>query len=408
MKFLKCIESTKNSYSPKSNVAVKRIKKSRGRRSSSSSIGGRRKRNSYIASSLNRSVYPDEYFPQQPPSQPQQLRNFSSQELIDQFHSGVGTKRRVKSQPEIRVEYDRDNNHLLAMGPSAPIYNKLNNNYGNGGSGNRFQQRQNQIYHTQSQSNTTQIPRNLTAISFQKYDNRENDIENLSLTNDAMEMNGMRRSISVSGGMPINTGLSVLPLTQSQSVNQIYKQQQSLNTPIFQAKDFNNNNGFNASNWYEINPQLQPTNDLQSQQIQNYQSFNNQMTRQPRFTSTPMPPMHYVVKEIPVPTPRPSLPPPPPPSSANTGDYNLQSTFSTTLPAKTLYQQALMHPRVQQLQRDSNISYQSSHNTGNNNYLNQMAVFGNSTIQIPSVYVSNQTKTDRHLRRSSGKLKVCS
>lgn len=80
---------SKPPHRPKSNVAVRKIKRSRSKTSrSSASSSARRKRNSYIASSFSKNVYPIEHFPR-------------NQDPMSQFHSGTKT-RRVKSQPDVR------------------------------------------------------------------------------------------------------------------------------------------------------------------------------------------------------------------------------------------------------------------------------------------------------------------
>lgn len=313
MKLLKCIES--NSYTPKSNVSVRRVKKSKGRRSSSSSIGSKRKRNSYIASSLNRSVYPDEYFPQQ-----QRHNGYSSQELIDQFHTNVGRKRRVKSQPEIsRLEYDNSIDDNNVQGKPMQMFNNHNKYHNNGNNFNS--QRQNQSY--SNHVSDLQFRRNshVLPVNYQIFDNNVGDVVT-NIDSSQPKTSRMRRSISVSGNISYNnTGLCVLPLKQSTPVNQ----------SMFLNKDQNNNNNlYGIHDYYPVNQQ------------------------------------EIVPTMLPV------------------GEYILKPSNYTTLPAKTLYQQVLLHPRVQQL------DYVTPNNNSPNN---------NNIYQEPGV-------NDKRLRRIAAPGKV--
>lgn len=108
MKFLKCISHKKSS--PKSNVSVRKLKKSKKKRTKKKNPvktqdNKKRSRNSYIASSFNRNFYPTEQFPR---------RSFSSHDIIEAYESpnneayiynyNLETGRRTKSEPEMRAE----------------------------------------------------------------------------------------------------------------------------------------------------------------------------------------------------------------------------------------------------------------------------------------------------------------
>lgn len=108
MKFLKCISHKPTS--PKSNVTVRKLKKSKSKRSKKKkgvvkSHERKRNRNSYISSSINRNFYPSEQFPR---------RSYSSHDIIEAFDSpsndtyvynyNLETGRRTRSEPEIRAE----------------------------------------------------------------------------------------------------------------------------------------------------------------------------------------------------------------------------------------------------------------------------------------------------------------
>lgn len=107
MKFLKCISQKK--ASPKSNVSVRKLKKSKKKRTKTKNVAKshekKRNRNSYIASSFNRNFYPAEQFPR---------RSYSSHDIIEAYESpnndayiynyNIESGRRTKSEPEMRAE----------------------------------------------------------------------------------------------------------------------------------------------------------------------------------------------------------------------------------------------------------------------------------------------------------------
>lgn len=334
MKFLKCFKS--NRYRPKSNVSVKRIKKSRGHRSSPSSQGSRRKRSSYIASSFNKSVCPDEFI-QQP------RRSYSSQELLDQFYSGSKQKRRTRSQPEMRADY-YDSHQLSA----ATYYNNSNQ----------------RTYQT--------LPPNIQSHTFGP--GEYNFITPVVDDSPHHTTSGIRHSISVNSANGQSTGLSVMPLQQQQQ-HLLYKQQ-STNTPLnsnYHSNDLNNNNQYDRSNGFGVNPHVYA--------IENKDAASKS---------------GYVVRNVPIiPAPHEynantlnlSVPPPAP--------MHHSTPIPPALPARTLYQQALMHPRVQQLQQQ----HASQYGNVQSMYSNHNGFAGSS------VYGGH--RAERHQRRSSGKSKVC-
>lgn len=102
MKFFKCVFN--KSSTPKSNVAVKRLKKPKKKKSKKAIAERKRKRSSYIASSFNRNFYPVEQFPQTRHSSLDMIEGFHSANIHDTYSYNLQSSRRSKSEPEIRAE----------------------------------------------------------------------------------------------------------------------------------------------------------------------------------------------------------------------------------------------------------------------------------------------------------------